>query len=72
MKPLRKDELYDALGLNRDSPISEVRKAHRRAAKQAHPDAGGSPERFALVRLAADVLGDEKRRRQYDETGASG
>ena len=65
----KRDELYEALGLNRDSPIGEVRKAYRRAAKKAHPDGGGSPEQFALVKLAADTLGDEKRRRKYDETG---
>lgn len=65
----KRDELYEALGLCRDSPIGEVRKAYRRAAKKAHPDGGGSPEQFALVKLAADTLGDEKRRRKYDETG---
>ena len=65
----KRDELYEALGLNRDSPIGEVHKAYRRAAKKAHPDGGGSPEQFALVKLAADTLGDETRRRKYDETG---
>ena len=65
----KRDELYEALGLNRDSPIGEVRKAYRRAAKKAHPDTGGSPEKFALVKLAADTLSDAKRRQHYDETG---
>lgn len=36
----------------------------------AHPDMeGGSAQRFALVKLAADVLGDAARRAVYDETG---
>ena len=64
-----KDELYTALGLNRDAPMSTIRRAYRQAAKKAHPDGGGTVESFALVQLAADVLSDAKRRQRYDETG---
>ena len=64
-----RDDLYATLGLNRDAPMSEIRKAYRRAAKKAHPDAGGSPEQFERLSRALAVLGDEKRRQHYDETG---
>ena len=64
-----RDDLYATLGLNRDAPMSEIRKAYRRAAKKAHPDAGGTPEQFEKLSRALAVLGDEKRRQHYDETG---
>ena len=65
-------QLYDTLGLHRDAPISEVRKAYRRAAKKAHPDTGGSREKFSIVKTAYDVLSDPDRRKEYDETGKFG
>lgn len=64
--------LYDVLGVERDADQAEIRRAYRRAAKKAHPDAGGSTEDFALVTLAHDCLGDEKRRKRYDDTGEIG
>lgn len=62
-------DLYAILGVDRTASLSEIRKAYRMAAKKAHPDTGGSPERFALVKLAYDVLSDPLRRKQYDDTG---
>jgi curved DNA-binding protein CbpA len=64
--------LYEILGVAKDALVDDVRKAYRRAAKKTHPDVGGSRESFDLVRLAVDVLSDDKRRRQYDETGEIG
>ena len=62
-------DLYEALGVGRDAKPDDIRKAYRRASKKAHPDAGGSPDKFALIKTAADVLGDDERRRHYDATG---
>ena len=67
-----KPDLYQALGVERDAKSDDIRRAYRRAAKRAHPDAGGTVESFALVRTAADVLSDAERRKQYDETGEFG
>jgi curved DNA-binding protein CbpA len=64
-----KPDLYKALGLNRDADPAMVRAAYRRAAKKAHPDTGGSSEKFAIIKLAAETLGDAKRRKHYDATG---
>lgn len=62
-------DLYAALDLPRDASADEAHAAYRRAAKSAHPDAGGTPDAWALVSLAHDVLTDEGRRARYDETG---
>jgi len=62
-------DLYAVLGIERTATTADVRKAYRRMAKKAHPDAGGSDKQFALIRLAHDVLTDPARRQKYDETG---
>lgn len=62
-------DLYRALGVDRGCSRAEVRRGYRRASKAAHPDGGGSKERFALVRLAHDVLTDDARRARYDAEG---
>ena len=62
-------DLYAALGVARDVDTAAIRKAYRKAAKRAHPDGGGSPEKFLAVNRAMEVLTDAKRRKAYDETG---
>ena len=65
-------DLYAILGVERDASAAAIRAAYRKAAKRAHPDGGGSVESFALVRTAVEVLSDDERRKQYDETGQVG
>ena len=65
-------DLYAALDVPRTADAPTVRKAYRRAAKKAHPDAGGSREAFALIQLALDCLTDADRRAHYDRTGDAG
>ena len=60
---------YEVLGVGLDASPAEIKRAYRRASKSAHPDGGGSPAQFAVVKLAADTLGDEKRRAKYDHDG---
>ena len=63
-------DLYEVLGVSRDATPAEIHKAYRAASKKAHPDMpDGSEEKFNLVKLAKDVLTDEKRRAHYDRTG---
>lgn len=65
-------DLYDELGVEKTADTAAIRRAYRKAAKRAHPDGGGSIERFALVTLAHDTLTDGKRRERYDRTGETG
>lgn len=60
--------LYEALEIPKNASLSTVRAAYRRAAKKAHPDHGGTKEKFAEIVLARDVLSDETRRERYDRT----
>lgn len=62
-------DLYATLGVPKDADHATIRAAYRKRAKAAHPDGGGSPSRFALVKLAHDTLTDDARRARYDETG---
>ena len=63
------DSLYDLLGVAPDASTVAIHRAYRRAAKAAHPDAGGSPEAFARLKLAHDVLTDPAKRARYDQDG---
>jgi DnaJ-class molecular chaperone len=62
-------DLYKALDVDKSATKDQVKKAYRKKALKAHPDAGGSKESFALISLAHDVLTDDARRERYDETG---
>lgn len=62
-------DLYEVLGVARDASLSAIKAAYRRRAKDLHPDAGGDPEDFRLLKLAHDVLSDPERRKIYDEAG---
>jgi curved DNA-binding protein CbpA len=61
--------LYDILGVSRDASAAAIKAAFRPLAKDLHPDHGGDPERFRLLKLAYDVLSDPEQRRHYDKTG---
>lgn len=61
---------YTVLGLNRSADAKTIKKAYRKKAAGAHPDMpGGSPEAFAAVKRAYDMLSDEARKRAFDIHG---
>jgi curved DNA-binding protein CbpA len=62
--------LYVVLGVERTATRKQIQTAYRRKAKQYHPDKGGDADAFKAIQQAWDVLGDEVRRKQYDETGS--
>ena len=62
---------YTALGVDPTADQDVIAAAFRALAKKYHPDSGtaagtASPERFAEVQEAYDVLGNPERRVQYD------
>lgn len=62
--------LYDTLGVEPQAPPEKIKRAYRKKAQKHHPDKeGGNTEAFRAIQLAYEVLGDEERRRRYDETG---
>jgi molecular chaperone DnaJ len=62
---------YKVLGVDPKSSAEEIKKAYRKLAKQCHPDSTGGDKakevRFKEVTAAYDVLGDAKKRAEYDQ-----
>jgi len=54
------EDAFAALGLKPGAEDQEVREAHRRLMRQAHPDAGGSDIRAARLNVAKDLLLKER------------
>jgi len=75
---LEKD-YYKVLGVAKNASQADIKKAYRKLAQANHPDAKpGDREaesRFKEISAAYDVLGDEEKRKSYDqarEMGAAG
>jgi molecular chaperone DnaJ len=63
-------DYYLVLGVSRRANLNKIKKAYRTVAKQYHPDMTHSPEsteRFREIKEAYETLGDERKRRRYDE-----
>ncbi|KAL9238664.1 hypothetical protein vseg_013058 [Gypsophila vaccaria] len=60
---------YQVLGVEKDAPPEELRKAYRKAAIKNHPDKGGDPEKFKELAHAYEVLSDPEKREIYDQYG---
>jgi DnaJ family protein C protein 19 len=53
---MSRPEAYEVLGLRPGASETEIRDAHRRLMRGAHPDAGGSDWLAARVNQARDIL----------------
>ena len=70
---------YATLGISQDASISEIKKAYKKLARENHPDLNPgdleAEKRFKEVSEAHSVLGDERKKQEYDQIrsiGASG
>ena len=69
-------DYYEILGVARDAPRSEIKKAYRRMALKYHPDRNPddpqATERFKEAAEAYEVLGNDDTRQRYDRYGRAG
>jgi len=67
-------DYYKTMGVERDAPKDEIKRAYRKLARKYHPDVTDDPEgekRFKEVGEAYAVLKDPEKRAAYDQLGAN-
>ena len=73
---MAKRDYYEVLGVSKGASADEIKRAHRRLARQYHPDMNknnaSATEKFKEVQEAYDVLSDAEKRRRYDQFGHAG
>ncbi len=69
-------DYYSVLGVSETATPKEIKSAFRKLSRAHHPDANpgdaASEERFKEVSAAYDVIGDEAKRKEYDEVRTLG
>ncbi len=67
------DSLYEVLGVGKDATADAIRGAYRKLARKHHPDVNPgntkAEDAFKKVASAYEVLGDDAKRKAYDEFG---
>ncbi|WP_369145107.1 molecular chaperone DnaJ [Streptomyces sp. R44] len=67
-------DYYKVLGVPKDATEAEIKKAYRKLARENHPDANkgdaSAEARFKEISEANDVIGDPKKRKEYDDARA--
>lgn len=65
-------DYYKTLGVEKGASADEIKKAFRKLAHKYHPDKKtGDEAKFKEVNEAFQVLGDESKRKQYDQFGSN-
>ena len=66
-------DFYEVLGVKRDAPGDEIKKAYRKLARKFHPDLNpgdkAAEEQFKLLQDAYEVLSNPENRKLYDQYG---
>ncbi|MCP1661990.1 MAG: molecular chaperone DnaJ [Methanocalculus sp. MSAO_Arc1] len=66
------ESYYEILGVPKNAPEKEIKRAYRNLARKYHPDVckdEGAEERFKKINEAYSILSDADKRRQYDQLG---
>jgi molecular chaperone DnaJ len=73
---MAKKDYYEVLGVSKNVPAEEIKKAYRRLAMKHHPDRNPNNKeaenKFKEIQEAYSVLSDEKKRPLYDQLGPDG
>jgi len=65
-------DYYDILGVSKNAPKEELRKAYRKQALEWHPDrnkSSNAEKKFKEINQAYEVLSDSEKRAAYDQFG---
>lgn len=69
-------DYYEVLGVKKDATAADIKKAFRRLARKYHPDVNPgdtkAEQNFKEINEAYEVLGDSKKREQFDQFGSAG
>ncbi len=67
------EDYYSVLGVSKGASKEDIQKAYRNLARKLHPDVNpddpGAKKKFQKLQEAFDVLGNEEKRRMYDQFG---
>ncbi len=68
-------DYYKTLGVEKSASQADIKKAYRKLAKKHHPDLHpddkDAQEKFKEINEAYEVLGDEDKRKKYDNFGSA-
>jgi DnaJ homolog subfamily B member 4 len=77
-KTKKTQDYYEILGVKRECTESEIKKAYRKLAMEYHPDKHmqdsledkkNSEDKFKEINKAYEILGDQQKRKRYDQFG---
>ena len=73
---MSEQDLYQTLGIEKNSSDADIKKAYRKLAMKYHPDRNpddsAAEQKFKSIQKAYAVLSDKQKRAAYDQFGHAG